>query len=238
MYQAYSNIPDLMEMTEDLFAQAGKLFLKESKENIDYSAPFQRIDIVPFLEKKLEFQFSRYLDSPDDLFRECMAFLRSTDNPVHTEEFFVKCGTNASDLLDRLVSTYIEPLCIQPTFLYGHPTFMCPLAKAESGEHGRPYISDRFELIIKGKELVNAYSELNDPKEQRLRFLEQKQQCANKDGDSTGAITLHQMEEDYCKALEYGLPPTCGWGLGVDRFVMLFTEQSNIKEIIPFPFHR
>lgn len=126
-------------------------------------------------------------------------------------------------ILDRLVSELIEPLCIQPTFLIGHPKALSPLSKCENG------IADRFELFIGRKEYVNSYSELNDPEEQLKRFQSQQEDRNNGDREA------QQLDLNFCKALEYGLPPTVGWGLGIDRLVMLVVGSRRIRDVIAFP---
>jgi lysyl-tRNA synthetase class 2 len=117
-------------------------------------------------------------------------------------------------VVDKLVSELVESKCIQPTFIYGHPKILSPLAKTMNASN----ITARFELFIMGMEYVNAYEELNDPVEQRKRFAEQK-----------------VIDEEYCKALEYGLPPCGGWGLGIDRLAMLLANTTKIRDVISFP---
>lgn len=136
-----------------------------------------------------------------------------------------------SRILDKLISGLIEPDCVQPTFLLGHPLVMSPLAKDTVDGKGRR-IAARFELFVGTRELVNAYEELNDPDEQRKRFLRQQQD--RMDGDVEAQIADHR----FCDALEYGLPPTAGWGMGVDRVVQLLTENSHIREVLAFPIVR
>lgn len=136
-----------------------------------------------------------------------------------------------SRILDKLISGLIEPECIHPTFLLGHPLVMSPLAKDTVDEKGRS-IAARFELFVGTRELINAYEELNDPDEQRKRFLRQQQDRI--DGDGEAQIADHR----FCDALEYGLPPTAGWGMGVDRVVQLLTENNHIREVLAFPVVR
>lgn len=136
-----------------------------------------------------------------------------------------------SRILDKLISGLIEPDCVNPTFLVGHPLVMSPLAKDTVDDKGRR-IAARFELFVGTRELVNAYEELNDPDEQRKRFLRQQQD--RMDGDGEAQIADHR----FCDALEYGLPPTAGWGMGVDRVVQLLTENTHIREVLAFPIVR
>lgn len=133
-------------------------------------------------------------------------------------------------MLDRLIGHFLEPECVQPTFLCDHPCVLSPLAKNRDDDPG---LTQRFELFVAGKELCNAYGELNDPAEQRRRF---QQQEAMREGD--GDAEAQRMDHEFCRALEYGLPPTGGWGMGIDRLVMLLTGQTQIREVLLFPIMR
>lgn len=129
-------------------------------------------------------------------------------------------------LLDKLCGEFVEPCCVSPTFIIEHPQIMSPLAKYH---RSKPYLTERFELFVNCKELVNAFTELNDPIIQRKLFEDQfKAKLAG--DDECGDI-----DETFLTALEYGLPPTGGWGLGVDRLTMFLTDNINIKEVLLFP---
>ncbi|KAJ2797105.1 hypothetical protein H4R20_005309, partial [Coemansia guatemalensis] len=132
-------------------------------------------------------------------------------------------------LLDRLIGHYIELQCIQPTFLYGHPAVMSPLAKCADRDQT---IAARFELFINGKEFINAYEELNDPDLQRQRF---RMQSLERD---QGDEEVPPPDADFCNALESALPPTAGWGMGIDRLVALLAGLSHLRETISFPVMR
>jgi len=132
-------------------------------------------------------------------------------------------------LVDGLIGEFVEPLCIQPTFLMNHPQIMSPLAKPHRTDHGK---TERFELFINKKEFCNAYTELNDPNIQRKIFEEISKQKNNGDDE------IPASDENFVKALEYGLPPTGGWGIGIDRLVMLLTGEDSIREVILFPTRR
>lgn len=132
-------------------------------------------------------------------------------------------------LLDKLVGEFLEEQCINPTFICDHPMIMSPLAKAH---RSIPGMTERFELFINKKELCNAYTELNDPVDQRERF--EGQAKAKAQGDDEAMF----VDEVFCTALEYGLPPTGGWGMGIDRMAMLLTDSQNIKEVLLFPGER
>ena len=161
------------------------------------------------------------------------------NNRLHTEEarvFFdklcvekeVECSAPRSTarLIDKLVGEYLESQCISPCFIIDHPKLMSPLAKWHRSEEG---LTERFELFANKHELINAYTELNDPKVQLECF--QKQAAAKDDGD----VEAQSVDEGFVQALEYGLPPTAGWGMGIDRLTMLLTDTNNIKEVLLFP---
>lgn len=132
-------------------------------------------------------------------------------------------------MLDKLVGEFIETQCINPSFIVGHPQVMSPLAKYH---RSRPGLCERFEAFVATKEICNAYTELNDPFDQRERFVEQTRQKDAGDDEAQG------VDETFINALEYGLPPTGGWGLGIDRLVMFLTDSANIKEVLLFPAMR
>ena len=129
-------------------------------------------------------------------------------------------------MLDKLCSKFIESKCLNPTFIIDHPQVMSPLAKYHREHEG---LSERFELFVNYHEICNSYTELNDPFIQRELFEVQAKQKA--EGDDEAQL----IDENFCKSLEYGLPPTAGWGLGIDRLVMLLTNKNNIKEVLLFP---
>jgi lysyl-tRNA synthetase class 2 len=128
-----------------------------------------------------------------------------------------------------LFETLVEPTLVEPTYVYDHPTETSPLSKQRSDD---PDTVERFELFVGGLEIANAFSELNDPVEQRRRF--EAQTAARERGD----LDAHVMDDDYVRALEYGLPPTAGEGVGIDRLVMLLTDSHSIRDVILFPHMR
>jgi len=136
---------------------------------------------------------------------------------------------SGAKLIDEVFKVYVEPTLVQPTFVLDYPIALSPLAKPKRDD---PTRVERWELFVQGREMANAFSELNDPEEQRRRF---EQQAGFR---ATGDAEAHQLDEDYLRALEYGMPPTGGVGLGVDRFVMLLADQPNIRDVILFPMLR
>ncbi|EIW83371.1 lysyl-tRNA synthetase [Coniophora puteana RWD-64-598 SS2] len=233
-YMAYADMYDLMDLTESLvegmvkYLTGGKTTLTyhpEGKESskvyeMDFKTPWKRYDMIGTLEEKLGVKFPPGETLHTD---EANKFLRAlcTKHNVDCSE----PRTNAR-LLDKLVGEYIEPLCISPAFIVGHPQVMSPLAK---WHRSRPGLCERFEGFMCGKEFCNAYTELNDPFEQRLRFEEQMHQKEQGDDEAQG------IDETFVDALEHGLPPTGGWGIGIDRLVMFLTDSQNIKEVLLFP---
>ncbi|KAI8367546.1 lysyl-tRNA synthetase [Radiomyces spectabilis] len=231
-YMAYADMHDLMEMTEELLSGMVKSLFGTYKIqyhpqgpdapalDIDFTPPFKRLDMIGTLEEKLNVKFP-----PGDQLHteETNKFL--SDLCIKNN---VECSaprTNAR-MLDKLVGEYIEVSCISPTFITGHPMMMSPLAKKHRERAG---LCERFELFVATKEVCNAYTELNDPFDQRERFA---QQAKDKDaGDDEAQV----IDENFCQALEYGLPPTGGWGMGIDRLTMFLTNSNNIKEVLLFP---
>ncbi|KAI9333890.1 lysyl-tRNA synthetase [Pilaira anomala] len=231
-YMAYADMFDLMEMTEELISgMVMKLFGKYQIQyhpqgpegpalDIDFTPPFRRLDMIQTLEEKLDCKFP-----PGDQLHtdETNKFLSDlcTKNGV-------ECSaprTNAR-MLDKLVGEYLEVDCISPTFITGHPQMMSPLAKKHRDRAG---LCERFELFVATKEVCNAYTELNDPFDQRERFAQQANDKAA--GDDEAQL----IDENFCQSLEYGLPPTGGWGMGIDRMAMFLTDSNNIKEVLLFP---
>jgi len=132
-------------------------------------------------------------------------------------------------LIDEVFKTYAEPTLVQPTFVLDYPIALSPLAKPRRGDATK---AERWELFIQGREMANAFSELNDPDEQRRRFEAQSRLRAAGDEEA------QQVDEDFLRALEYGMPPTGGVGLGVDRLLMVLADQANIRDVILFPMLR
>ncbi|KAI0001355.1 lysyl-tRNA synthetase [Russula compacta] len=232
-YMAYADMYDIMDLTESLIEGLVKYLTdgnttltfqpegKDGKEyTLDFERPWKRYDMIGTLEEKLGIKFP-----PGETLHstEANVFLRDL-----CKKHNVECSeprTNAR-LLDKLVGEFIEPLCTSPAFIVGHPQVMSPLAK---WHRSRPGLCERFEGFMCGKEFCNAYTELNDPFEQRARFEEQVRQKAQGDDEA------QDIDETFVDALEHGLPPTGGWGIGIDRLVMFLTNSTNIKEVLLFP---
>merc|ERR1719456_1460861 len=151
---------------------------------------------------------------------------KALDDIVTKLELDCPSPRSSARLLDKLCGYFIEDHCINPTFITEHPQVMSPLAKWHRSEAG---LTERFEAFCCKKEICNAYTELNDPVVQRSRFEQQSKDKASGDDEAM------YMDENFCTALEYGLPPTGGWGMGIDRLAMFLTDSNNIKEVLFFP---
>lgn len=231
-YMAYADYNDLIELTEKLIS--GMVFSifnsykikfhpqgPEGEEwELDFKPPYKRLHMFPELEKALDTK----LPSPDELNTEAACKILSDICEKHGIE--CPAPRTSARLLDKLVGHFLEEQCISPTFIMDHPQVMSPLAKYHRSIKG---LTERFELFVAKKEIVNAYTELNDPLDQRLRFAQQAQDKAAGDDEA------QMVDENFCTALEYGLPPTGGFGMGIDRIAMFLTNSYNIKEVLFFP---
>jgi lysyl-tRNA synthetase class 2 len=232
-YWAFADYHDLMELTEELISEMVKEITgsyettlhvtPEKVYTINWARPWKRIDMIPALEEKTGEKFPPYVQLDTD---ETTTFLEGV-----LKKMKIECSeprTN-SRMIDKLVGDLIEVDCINPTFITGHPQIMSPLAKWDRNVPGK---CERFEMFAATKELLNAYTELNEPFKQRELFEQQARDAAK--GDDEAQL----IDETFCQALEYGLPPTGGWGLGIDRLVMFLTDKYNIKEVLAFPLMR
>ncbi|KAK8961844.1 Lysine--tRNA ligase [Platanthera guangdongensis] len=185
---------------------------------IDFTPPFRRIDMIEELERMANLNIPKdlYSDAANKYLIDACAKFNVACPPPQT----------TSRLLDKLVGHFLEETCVNPSFIINHPEIMSPLAK---WHRSRPCLTERFELFINKHEVCNAYTELNDPVVQRERFAEQLKSRQSGDDEAMA------LDETFCTSLEYGLPPTGGWGLGIDRMTMLFTDSQNIKEVLLFP---
>jgi len=219
-YEAYQDFNYLMDLTETLFRECsqavlGATSLTYQDQPIDFAQPFDRLTMAEAIAKY----------NPKYPLHELqkVEYLRVALAPFDVEVF----PTDGLGILQlKLFEATTEAQLIQPTFIVSHPTDVSPLARANDAN---PAITDRFELFITGREFANGFSELNDPEDQATRFLAQAK--AKEAGD---AEAMH-YDADYIRALEYGLPPTAGEGIGIDRLVMLFTDSPSIRDVILFP---
>jgi lysyl-tRNA synthetase class 2 len=219
-YQAYADYTDLMELTEELFVHLaqtlkGTLTLPWGDEVIDLKPPWRRVSFFGGISERLGTTVTPGAAIED--FRARIDAARGAEAGAAIESW--------KDCFEALV----EPTLVQPTFVTDFPIELSPLSKRKRED---PRLVDRFELFVGRRELANAYSELNDPVDQRERFLQQAAERQRGDDEA------HWLDEDYVRALEYGMPPTAGEGIGIDRLVMLFANQPSIREVILFPLLR
>lgn len=189
--------------------------------DVNLQAPFKRLEFVPTIEKAI----NRTLPdlSSSTAFEDVVALYKELAIPLPD-------GATLPRLLDELAALYIEPLCTEPTFIMYHPEVMSPLAKSFKDAATGQALSRRVELFIQAREYVNAYEEENSPFEQRRKL---EQQLLHRDPAEKG-LAERGVDESYIEALEWGLPPTGGWGCGIDRMVMLFSGTSRIADVQPF----
>jgi lysyl-tRNA synthetase class 2 len=217
-YQAYADYADLMELTEELFVHLSRtvretLTLTWGNDVIDLTPPWRRLSFFGGLSEAL----GRAVGPDTDA--TTLACAAAERGVAHE-------GSDVSRLWKDVFETLVEPTLVQPTFVVDFPVELSPLARTKR-ENAR--LVDRFELFVGRRELANAYSELNDPIEQRERFLQQAAERERGDDEA------HWLDDDYVRALEYGMPPAAGEGIGIDRLVMLFANQPSIREVILFP---
>ncbi|HZD06153.1 MAG TPA: lysine--tRNA ligase [Longimicrobiales bacterium] len=220
-YQAFADYHDMMDLVERLTAHVvqtvtGDRTVTWQGTTLGFDPPFPRVRFMDALEEAME-------EDPRGL---TDAVLRERARHLEIPELG---GAGRGKLLDKLFEVLVEPRLVQPTFVLDHPIELSPLAKPHRKEPG---VVERFELVVHGAELANAFTELNDPLDQRRRF--EAQARLRDEGDEEA----QQLDEDFIRALEYGMPPTGGVGIGVDRLVMLLTDQSSIRDVILFPVLR
>jgi len=222
-YWAYANFEDLMDLTEEMFSRIAERVTGNTKvpyqgETIDLSiGAWTRMSFHESLEKIGGIPSEIYTD-----YEKCKELVKQSGEKVVE-------GEKLGKLQAKLFDIKVEPKLIQPHFIYHYPTDISPLSRRNEEN---PDITDRFELFMTGREMANAFSELNDPVDQRGRF---EDQVAEKEA---GDEEAHFMDEDYVRALEYGMPPAAGQGVGIDRLVMLLTDSASIREVILFPLLR
>jgi len=221
-YQAYADYRDIMELVESMVCDIamevrGTLQIEYGGEKIDLSGPWPRIPLCRAIEEATGIDVLAYADA----------------DPLRAAIREKKMGSGDSPtwatLVDELFSDHVEPTLIQPTFITDHPVELSPLAKRSQDD---PRLVERFEPYISAMEIGNAFSELNDPDDQRARMEEQLRNHAE------GDVEAHPVDEDYLRALEHGMPPTGGLGMGIDRLVMILSDAPSIREVILFPHLR
>ncbi len=218
-YQAYADYRDMMDLAEQMISQValevcGTTEITFQGQAVSLKAPWPRLSMAELVQRESGIDFFSWRS--DEEARECLKARK-----VHTEPHFTR-----GDCLAELFDEYVEDKLIQPTFVIDYPVEISPLAKRKPED---PRLTERFELFILGSEFGNAFSELNDPIDQRARFVRQVEERRKLGGLNA------QVDEDYLNALEYGLPPTGGIGIGVDRLIMLLTDSASIRDVLLFP---
>ncbi len=217
-YEAYADYNDVMDRVEEMVSTIsqevlGTTGVKFGESTIEFKPPWLRLTLRDAISQHSGIDFVQYPNV--DLLR---AKMREKGMNVDPQK-------NWAHLVDELLSTFVEPKLIQPTFLLDYPVSMSPLAKRKPSQER---VVERFEAFAGGMEIANAFTELNDPLDQRERFVQQAKEHQQHDEEET-------IDEDFLKAMEYGMPPTGGLGVGIDRLVMLFTNCQSIREVILFP---
>lgn len=228
LYWAGADYNMLMTMTEDLLTNMAIAINGTTKtiwfeKEIDMQGPYPKLDAMVTLENEIK----KKLNDNNFILPDITSLTATEEykNLVELLEVKISLPHTLNRLVDGLIGEFVEVLCIQPTFLINHPQIMSPLAKPHRDFPGK---TERFELFVNKKEFCNAYTELNDPTIQKKIFAEIAKQKASGDDE------IPPSDEDFIKALEYGLPPTGGWGIGIDRLVMLLTGQDSIREVVFF----
>ena len=220
-YQAYADYNDMAALTEEMLAVLVLDVFKSSVlerhgATLSFERPFARKDYYALVREHAGVDLAKTSDA------ELRAVLKRHNSPDADT-------LRGPKLVDEVFKTCVEPKLVQPTFVLDYPLALSPLAKPKRGD---PTKVERWELFVQHRELANAFSELNDPDEQRRRFGQQAELRA------AGDTEAQQLDEDFLRALEYGMPPAGGVGLGVDRLTMILADQTNIRDVILFPMLR
>ena len=218
LYQAYADYFDMMDLTEELICEVSKKISGSEKiiykeQEISFKKPWKRASMIDLILEETGF------DASDFDYEKIKKFCKKS-------ELEIESNAGAGKLIEELFEVFVEPKLFQPTFVIDYPKEVSPLAKSKPGN---PNLVERFELFIAGNEFANAFTELNDPIDQRNRLEAQAKLR------ELGDLEANVVDEDFLEALEYGMPPTGGLGVGIDRLVMLFTNNTSIKEVILFP---
>ncbi|MFH1784492.1 MAG: lysine--tRNA ligase [bacterium] len=219
LYQAYLDYEGVMNLCEEMMTHVvqkvlGTLQVQYQGQYIDFSCPWQKLTLTEAIKKYTDVDFSKVKDAD-----EAKKIAKSLNVSVEDD---YKLGK----IINRIVEECVEPKLLLPTFIIDYPVDISPLAKSKPDD---PDTVERFELYIGGQEVANAYSELNDPQEQRKRMLAQAEERQSGDDEA------QMLDEDYLRAMEYGMPPCGGLGIGIDRLVMLLTDSATIRDVIFFP---
>jgi len=220
IYQAYENSEYMMNLTEEIFHYLAQEVLKKKEfefnsHEIDFQKRFRKLSMIEAINEYAKADFVKVRNLEE-------ALILAKNHNLKLEKFQMSIG----NIILAFFEEYVEKNLIQPTFIYDYPIEVSPLAKSKADNKN---IADRFELYIGGLEFANGYSELNDPNEQKKRFEEQTKQ------KELGNEEIASFDKEFIEALEYGMPPAGGLGIGIDRLIMLFTSQDSIKEVIAFP---
>jgi lysyl-tRNA synthetase class 2 len=222
LYEAYADYEDMMRLTENMIAHIAREVLGTTEityqgQSISLATPWRRLSMIDAIRDMVGVDFSREMSD-----EEAHRLAKQHGVPVEPNMTF-------GHIVNSFFEHFVESTLIQPTFVYGHPVAISPLAKKNERD---PRFTDRFELFIVGREHANAFTELNDPIDQRERFEAQMREREQ------GNEEAHEMDEDFIRALEYGMPPTGGLGIGIDRLVMLLTDSPSIRDVLLFPLMR
>jgi lysyl-tRNA synthetase class 2 len=226
-YQAYATYQDLMDLTEEMIGEAaarvaGTTEVTYQGAPLSFARGWKRIPMAEAVREVASGLSDKDVRDPGALRAELRRHVSGSEAEAAEK-------MNAGELLGALFGHLVEPRLVQPTFITHFPTAISPLSRRSDAD---PELADRFELFVAGREIANGFSELNDPADQRARFLEQ---VAAKE---RGAAETMDYDEDYVRALEHGLPPTAGEGIGIDRLAMLLTDAPSIRDVILFPLLR
>ena len=221
-YQAYSTFEDLMDLTEDLMRQVvkavtGEQTVRYQGTEVDFARPAVRCDMADAVLAHTDLTAADLADAPG--LAQAMRGMNLSPEP----------DWGAGRMLTEIFEARVEPRLVQPTFVTGYPTEVSPLARRREGD---PEVTDRFEYFVAGREFANGFSEINDPDDQAERFRAQAERSAR------GDLEAMHYDGDYVEALEYGMPPTAGEGVGIDRLVMLLTDAPSIRDVLLFPHLR
>ncbi len=219
VYEAYNDYKGMMDLTENLISTVAQETLGTTKivyqgQEVDLTPPWNRLSMIEAVKKYAGVDF-------DNIKTDEEAKAAADEKKV-----YIKDGMTRGDILNLMFEEFAESNLIEPTFIYDYPVEVSPLTKRKPD---CPELTERFELFITGREMANAYSELNDPIDQKERFVNQVKKRDSGDEEA------NMMDEDYVTALEYGMPPTGGLGIGVDRLIILLTDSASIRDILLFP---